>query len=60
VYIARQSVISTGSLSYGIFFLCLYLVAHVAVRLTAPHADPYLLPMAGLLSAVGVNRDLPA
>ncbi len=56
VYIARQSVISTGSLSYGIFFLCLYLVAHLAVRFTVPHADPYLLPMAGLLSAIGVTE----
>jgi len=56
VYIARQAVISTGSLSYGIFFLCLYLVAHFAVRFTVPHADPYLLPMAGLLSAVGVTE----
>jgi cell division protein FtsW (lipid II flippase) len=56
VYIARQSIISTGSLSYGIFFLCLYLIAHVAVRVIAPKADPYLLPMAGLLSAIGVTE----
>jgi cell division protein FtsW (lipid II flippase) len=56
VYIARQSVISTGSLSYAIFFLCLYLVAHIAVRFTVPEADPYLLPMAGLLSAIGVTE----
>jgi cell division protein FtsW (lipid II flippase) len=56
VYIARQSVISAESLSYAIFFLCLYLVAHLAVRFTVPHADPYLLPMAGLLSAIGVTE----
>jgi cell division protein FtsW (lipid II flippase) len=56
VYIARQSVISTASLSYAIFFLCLYLVAHIAVRFTVPEADPYLLPMAGLLSAIGVTE----
>jgi cell division protein FtsW (lipid II flippase) len=56
VYIARQAVISTDSLTYGLFFLCLYLIAHVAVRLTVPHADPYLLPMAGLLSALGVTE----
>jgi cell division protein FtsW (lipid II flippase) len=54
VYIARQEVISTGSLGYGVFFLCLYLVAHVVARLTVPYADPYLLPLVGLLSAVGV------
>jgi cell division protein FtsW (lipid II flippase) len=56
VYIARQSVISTGSLSYAILFLCLYLAAHIAVRFTVPEADPYLLPMAGLLSAIGVTE----
>ncbi len=56
VYIARQEVVSTASLSYGIFFLCLYLAAHVVARLTVPYADPYLLPLAGLLTAIGVTE----
>ncbi len=56
VYIARQSVVSTASLSYAGFFLGLYLVAHLVARVTVPHADPYLLPMAGLLTAVGVTE----
>jgi cell division protein FtsW (lipid II flippase) len=55
VYIARQAVISTASLSYAAFFLALYLVAHLAVRRALPHADPYLLPIAGLLTAVGLT-----
>jgi cell division protein FtsW (lipid II flippase) len=54
VFIARQDVISAASLSYAIFFLGLYLVAHVFTRLAVPNADPYLLPLAGLLTAVGV------
>jgi cell division protein FtsW (lipid II flippase) len=54
VYVARQDVISTASLAYAVFFLALYLVAHAVTRLTVPFADPYLLPLAGLLSAVGV------
>jgi cell division protein FtsW (lipid II flippase) len=54
VYIARQDVVSTASLSYAIFFLGLYLCAHVVTRVAAPHADPYLLPLAGLLTAIGV------
>jgi cell division protein FtsW (lipid II flippase) len=54
VYIARQDVVSTSSLTYGIFFLGLYLIAHVVTRLTVPWADPYVLPLAGLLSAIGV------
>lgn len=56
VYIARQAEISTGSLSYAAFFFGLYLVAHVVARLTVPHADPYLLPMAALLTAIGVTE----
>jgi cell division protein FtsW (lipid II flippase) len=56
VYIARQSEISTGSLSYAAFFFLLYLVAHTVARLTVPFADPYLLPMAALLTAVGVTE----
>jgi cell division protein FtsW (lipid II flippase) len=56
VYISRQDVISASSLSYGIFFLCLYAVAHVVTRLTVPNADPYILPLGGLLTAVGVTE----
>ena len=56
VYIARQEVVSTASLSYAGFFFVLYLAAHLVARLTVPYADPYLLPMAGLLTAVGVTE----
>ena len=56
VYIARQEVVSTASLSYALFFFGLYLVAHVIARVTVPNADPYLLPMAGLLTAFGVTE----
>jgi cell division protein FtsW (lipid II flippase) len=56
VYIARQDVVSSSSLTYGILFLCLYLVAHVVTRITVPSADPYVLPLAGLLTAIGVTE----
>ncbi len=56
VYIARQEVVSTASLAYAGFFLGLYLVAHVAVRLYLPLADPYLLPIAGLLTGIGLTE----
>jgi cell division protein FtsW (lipid II flippase) len=56
VYIARQSEVSWGSLSYALFFFALYLIAHLVTRWTVPNADPYLLPMAGLLTAVGVTE----
>jgi cell division protein FtsW (lipid II flippase) len=56
VYIARDSVISTASLTYAAIFLALYFAAHMVTRLAVPYADPYLLPMAGLLTAVGVTE----
>ena len=48
--------ISTSSLSYAGFFFALYLVAHIVARIRVPYADPYLLPMAALLTAVGLTE----
>jgi len=56
VYIARQDVISTASLTYAGFFFALYLAAHLVARYTVPFADPYLLPIAGLLTAIGLTE----
>jgi cell division protein FtsW (lipid II flippase) len=56
VYIARQSVISAGSVSYALIFLGLYLAAHLVARIVVPWADPYLLPLTGLLTAVGLTE----
>jgi cell division protein FtsW (lipid II flippase) len=56
VYIARQAVVSWGSLGYAALFVALYLVAHVVARITVPYADPYLLPMAGFLTAIGITE----
>ena len=59
VYIARQDVVSTASLSYAAFFLALYVAAHLVVRAPLPHADPYLLPLAGVLTGARADDDLP-
>jgi cell division protein FtsW (lipid II flippase) len=56
VYIARQEVVNSASLSYGLFFLGLYIAAHSIARITVPDADPYLLPMAGLLTGIGLTE----
>src|SRR5262245_5147840 len=56
VYIARKSVVSWGSLGYAAFFVALYLAAHLIARRTVPNADPYLLPMAGFLTAIGLTE----
>ena len=55
VYIARQDVISAGSLSYAVFFLALFVAGHVVLRFALPDADPFLLPLGGLLTAVGLT-----
>src|ERR687897_3433337 len=56
VYIARQEVVNSASLSYGLFFLGLYVAAHTIARVTVPNADPSLLPMAGLLTGIGLTE----
>ena len=56
VYIAQQAVISEASLAYGAFFLAIYVFAHLIARRAVPEADPYLLPLAGLLTAFGVTE----
>ena len=48
--------VSTASLSYAASSSALYLVAHSSRASTVPHADPYLLPMAALLTAIGVTE----
>jgi cell division protein FtsW (lipid II flippase) len=56
VYIALQSHISSGSLGYAAFFFVLFLGAHLVARFTVPLADPYVLPMAALLAAIGLTE----
>jgi cell division protein FtsW (lipid II flippase) len=56
VYIAGSSQISAASLTYAGFFFALYLAAHVVARMTVPYADPYVLPIAALLTAIGLTE----
>jgi cell division protein FtsW (lipid II flippase) len=56
VYVAQKAVFDSKSLSYGVFFLALFIAAHLVNRFTVPWADPYLLPMAGLLAALGFTE----
>jgi cell division protein FtsW (lipid II flippase) len=54
VYTARQQQIQSTSLVYAGFFLALFVLAHLGVRAGLPQADPWLLPLAALLSALGL------
>ncbi|HET8529062.1 MAG TPA: FtsW/RodA/SpoVE family cell cycle protein [Gaiellaceae bacterium] len=56
VYIASKSQVSGASLTYAVFFFALYLAAHVIARFTVPLADPYVLPIAALLTAIGLTE----
>lgn len=46
--------ISNVSLTYGAIFLGLCVVAHLFLRVTLKHADPYLFPLGALLASFGL------
>jgi cell division protein FtsW (lipid II flippase) len=54
VYTARQQEIQSTSLIYAGLFLALFVLAHIGVRAGLPNADPWLLPLAALMSALGL------
>jgi cell division protein FtsW (lipid II flippase) len=54
VYISRQSVLDSATLTYGGIFLVLCLGVHLFIRRTLPDADPYMFPLAALLAAFGL------
>ena len=43
-----------STLLYAVIFVVLFAIAHLGVRFLAPKADPYLLPLTALLSAIGI------
>jgi cell division protein FtsW (lipid II flippase) len=52
---------ATGELDAGVFWLCLLpvvlvLVLHVAERITAPDADPFIVPIAVALNGIGLAQ----
>ncbi len=54
-WIASTGVVSADWLAWAAVLAGLYLAAHVVTRLTVPLADPTLLPLAGLLTAMGLT-----
>ncbi|WP_434975437.1 FtsW/RodA/SpoVE family cell cycle protein [Streptomyces mesophilus] len=54
VGLARHGVVPPGAAGYGAGLGVLALLAHIAVRLRAPYADPLLLPTAVLLNGLGL------
>ncbi|MFJ4620458.1 FtsW/RodA/SpoVE family cell cycle protein [Streptomyces sp. NPDC088812] len=54
VGVARNGTVPPGAAGYGAGLGVLALLAHLAVRLRAPYADPLLLPIAVLLNGIGL------
>ncbi len=54
VFIQRSNALSNVSLTYGAVFLGLCLAAHVFIRMTLPHADPYMFPLVAVLASFGI------
>lgn len=54
VGLARNGTVPPGAAGYGAGLGVLALLAHLAVRLRAPYADPLLLPIGVLLNGVGL------
>ncbi len=54
IFIQSQGKLSSVSLTYGAAFLALCLAGHIVIRRATPHADPYLFPLAAVLSSIGL------
>jgi cell division protein FtsW (lipid II flippase) len=54
VFIQRSNSLSNVSLTYGAIFLGLCVAAHFFIRMTLPHADPYIFPLVAVLACFGI------
>jgi hypothetical protein len=53
-WISGLATVDYGWLPWAAVLAGIFLVAHVVARLTVPDADPTLLPLVALISAIGV------
>ncbi|HEX3242673.1 MAG TPA: FtsW/RodA/SpoVE family cell cycle protein, partial [Solirubrobacterales bacterium] len=54
VFAQENSKLGDLSLIYGAYFFAVCLAAHIYLRLRLPDSDPYLFPLAALLTAFGL------
>lgn len=54
-WIAQRGEVDYGWAPWALVLVALFLVAHLAARLTVPHADPTLLPVAALITSLGLT-----
>ena len=56
VYMGRYHEIKPASIVYGLIFAAIFVILHITLRWLLPQADPYLLPLTALLSAIGLSE----
>ena len=54
VFAQESTQLGNLSLIYGAYFLAICLATHIFLRIRLPKADPYLFPLAALLTAFGL------
>ena len=54
-WVQGAAAIDYGWLPWALLLAGVFVVAHVVTRATVPHADPTLLPLTGLLCAIGLT-----
>jgi len=54
VFAQESTRLDNLSLVYGAYFLAICVAAHIFLRMRLPDADPYLFPLAALLTAFGL------
>jgi cell division protein FtsW (lipid II flippase) len=54
VFIQRSNHLSSVSLTYGAVFLGLCVAGHIFIRVTLPHADPYIFPLVAVIACFGL------
>jgi cell division protein FtsW (lipid II flippase) len=54
VFIQESGKLSNVSLVYGAVFLGLCVAGHIFIRVTLPHADPYIFPLVAVLACFGL------
>ncbi len=54
VLVQESNKLSNTSLVYGGIFLGLCIAGHIFIRVTLPHADPYIFPLVSVLACFGL------
>jgi cell division protein FtsW (lipid II flippase) len=54
VFIQQSNKLSGASLTLGAVFLGLCVACHIFIRITLPHADPYIFPLVAVLACFGL------